>query len=153
MCLIAANLCTTQPAKVSSPVPSCINLQPIIFLIRKISNSANNGNLHRKTFASFQRRLAYRLTDALLHLLRQNFDRYYLPSASVAIIGWIPAAIWAVISLKEARANRRTKKYLGYSTKPLVVIFSLSLQYPDGVNIMGCYPYKMIGYPNCAASG
>ena len=30
----------------------------------------------------------------------------------LTIIGWIPAAIWAVISLNDARANRRTKKII-----------------------------------------
>jgi len=28
----------------------------------------------------------------------------------ITIIGWIPAAAWAVISLNEARANRRNKR-------------------------------------------
>lgn len=28
----------------------------------------------------------------------------------ITVVGWIPAAAWAVISLNEARANRRTNK-------------------------------------------
>ncbi|MFT3934786.1 MAG: YqaE/Pmp3 family membrane protein [Chitinophagaceae bacterium] len=28
----------------------------------------------------------------------------------ITVIGWIPAAIWAVISLSEARANRRNRR-------------------------------------------
>ena len=28
----------------------------------------------------------------------------------ITIVGWIPAAAWAVISLNEARANRRTDR-------------------------------------------
>jgi TM2 domain-containing membrane protein YozV len=32
----------------------------------------------------------------------------------LTIIGCIPAAIWAVISLNDARANRRKKNYHGY---------------------------------------
>lgn len=28
----------------------------------------------------------------------------------ITVVGWIPAAAWAVISLNEARANRRTAR-------------------------------------------
>ena len=28
----------------------------------------------------------------------------------ITVIGWIPAALWAVISLSEARENRRNKR-------------------------------------------
>ena len=28
----------------------------------------------------------------------------------ITLVGWIPAAAWAVISLNEARANRRTNR-------------------------------------------
>lgn len=28
----------------------------------------------------------------------------------ITVIGWIPAAIWAVISLQEARENRRNRR-------------------------------------------
>ncbi|MEO8582761.1 MAG: YqaE/Pmp3 family membrane protein [Flavitalea sp.] len=30
----------------------------------------------------------------------------------ITIIGWIPAAIWAVISLNDARADKRTNKII-----------------------------------------
>ncbi|HEY0273289.1 MAG TPA: YqaE/Pmp3 family membrane protein [Chitinophaga sp.] len=30
----------------------------------------------------------------------------------ITIIGWIPAAIWAVVSLSEARENRRNRKLI-----------------------------------------
>ncbi|MBA4196421.1 MAG: YqaE/Pmp3 family membrane protein [Chitinophaga sp.] len=30
----------------------------------------------------------------------------------ITILGWIPAAIWAVISLQNARADRRTRKII-----------------------------------------
>jgi TM2 domain-containing membrane protein YozV len=30
----------------------------------------------------------------------------------ITIIGWIPAAIWAVISLQNSRADRRTNKII-----------------------------------------
>lgn len=30
----------------------------------------------------------------------------------ITVLGWIPAAVWAVISLNEARANRRTDRII-----------------------------------------
>ena len=30
----------------------------------------------------------------------------------ITLIGWIPAAVWAVISLQNARADRRDKRFI-----------------------------------------
>lgn len=30
----------------------------------------------------------------------------------ITVLGWIPAAVWAVISLQNARADRRTRKII-----------------------------------------
>ncbi|MBK8554659.1 MAG: YqaE/Pmp3 family membrane protein [Lewinellaceae bacterium] len=30
----------------------------------------------------------------------------------ITVIGWIPAAIWAVVSLQDARANKRNEKVI-----------------------------------------
>ncbi|KAF2337844.1 YqaE/Pmp3 family membrane protein [Flavobacterium nitrogenifigens] len=52
-------------------------------------------------FPSLSFLLRGKLLTALLCLILQ-----------ITLIGWIPAAIWAVVSLQNARADRRTGKMI-----------------------------------------